>query len=182
MSKTWFIADTHFSHANIIKYDERPFKDIQEMDEEIIKRWNKVVNNGDTVWFLGDFCFINKTDYIKNLVSRLKGRKYLVMGNHDSKSVGFYYTCGFERVYDHPVIVKNFFILSHEPVYITNKMPYFNIYAHVHNHSAFKDKTHNTCCVSCCRWDYTPIRIPEFDNYVEDERRNPAAEERLSDE
>lgn len=60
MTKTWFISDTHFGHVNILKYDERPFADIEEMNEELIKRWNKKVKNGDTVWFLGDFAMFNK--------------------------------------------------------------------------------------------------------------------------
>lgn len=165
MTKTWFISDTHFGHVNILKYDERPFNDIEDMKEEIIKRWNKKVKNGDTVWFLGDFAMFNKKEYIQPIVKRLNGIKNIVMGNHDTKSPQFYRDCGFNEAYDHPVILKDFFILSHEPMFITENMPYFNIYGHVHNHSAFQDKTENSCCVSCCRWNYEPIRIEEFDNY-----------------
>ena len=163
MSKTWFTADTHFGHANVIKYDDRPFADLTEMEDEIIKRWNKKVKNGDTVWFLGDFAFSNKLDYIKPILKRLNGQKYMVMGNHDTKSPQFYRDCGFIEVYNHPVILKDFFILSHRPMFITENMPYFNIYGHVHNHSAFLDKTLNSCCVCCCRWNYEPIQIEEFD-------------------
>lgn len=166
MTKTWFISDTHFGHANILKYDERPFADLEEMQEEIIKRWNKKVKNGDTVWFLGDFAFTNKKDYIQPILKRLNGIKNIVMGNHDTKSPQFYRDCGFNEAYNHPIILRNFFILSHEPMFITQNMPYFNIYGHVHNHPAYINKTENTCCVCCSRWNYEPIRIDEFDKYV----------------
>lgn len=165
MSKTWFISDTHFGHSNIIKYDERPFGDIKQMEDALVENWNKKVKPGDTVWFLGDFAFINKRDYIEPIVRRLNGIKNIVLGNHDTKSTQFYRDCGFNEAYNHPVILKNFFILSHEPVFITENMPYFNIYGHVHNHSAYTTKTKNTCCVCCSRWNYEPVRVPEFDGY-----------------
>lgn len=168
MPKTFFIGDTHFSHQNVIAYDNRPFSSYQEMDEELVRRWNSVVKQGDTVWFLGDFTLSHRVDVIERFARRLKGRKNIILGNHDKRPVKTYYDVGFERVYDHPVIIKDFFILSHKPMFITPEMPYYNIYAHVHNHSAYETKTNNTCCVSCCRWDYKPIRIPEFDNYTPD--------------
>lgn len=163
MNKTWFIADTHFNHKNVIDYDHRPFADVSEMENEIVSRWNKRVNNGDIVWMLGDFDFRPNKDTTRSILKRLKGRKFLVKGNHDVKSNNFYRECGFEEVYDKPIILKDYFILSHEPIFITKDMPYFNIYGHVHNHTAYKDKTDNSCCVCCCRWNYEPIRIPEFE-------------------
>ena len=73
--KTLFISDTHFGHQNIIKYADRPFLDIDEMDKEMIKRWNKVVHANDTVWFLGDLSCHRSKRYMKKVLKKLKGHK-----------------------------------------------------------------------------------------------------------
>lgn len=51
----WFIADTHFSHFNIIRYTGRPFSNVEEMDQTLIRNWNSLVEDEDLVFFLGDF-------------------------------------------------------------------------------------------------------------------------------
>lgn len=78
---TWFTADEHFGHANIIKYCDRPFASVQEMDEEIIRRHNSVVREGETVYHLGDFSFRNRDHW----ASRLNGNHIFLRGNHDSR-------------------------------------------------------------------------------------------------
>lgn len=82
MNRVWVIADTHFGHSRILEFEPeaRPFSSIEEHDEEIIDRWNGVVKQRDTVWHLGDVAFGKKNI---NLISRLKGIKRLVLGNHD---------------------------------------------------------------------------------------------------
>lgn len=165
MNKTFFTADQHFGHANVIKYDDRPFDNVNEMDREMISRWNKAVKKNDVVWLLGDLCLSTNSQYINTLVKKLNGRKYLVMGNHDAKSVRFYYEAGFERVYDHPVLLLDYFILSHEPVFLPEGSPFFNIHGHVHNHELYPTESDRSCCISCCRWNYEPVRLPVFENY-----------------
>lgn len=78
---TWFTADTHFGHTNIIKYCNRPFNTIEEMDSEIIFRWNSVVKDGDVVYHLGDFCFGKPISYIE----RLNGYLKIIPGSHDKE-------------------------------------------------------------------------------------------------
>mgnify|MGYP001318803518 CR=1 FL=1 len=78
----FFIADTHFGHQNIIQYDNRPFKSVEEMDAEMIRRWNLRVSGGDTVYILGDFSWYN-TRKTTELLRRLNGSKRLIKGNHD---------------------------------------------------------------------------------------------------
>ncbi len=80
----YFIADTHFNHANIIKYCNRPFNDTYEMNEYIVKKWNSVVEDDDIVYHLGDVGFGSLRE-VKSLVERLNGTKILLRGNNDFK-------------------------------------------------------------------------------------------------
>ena len=86
--KVWFTSDLQFWHKNICKYCNRPYESVEEMNEAIIQNWNAVVKDDDIVFVLGDlgFCGIEK---LKPLLERLKGKKYLVQGNHDSDKVVF---------------------------------------------------------------------------------------------
>ena len=78
----YFISDTHFYHKKIIKYVNRPFKDVEEMNNTLINNWNKRVKHKDEVYILGDFSFGNKEQTL-DLLNKLNGRKYLIKGNHD---------------------------------------------------------------------------------------------------
>ena len=154
MSKIYFIADTHFGDETIIKYENRPFCSVREMDEEMIKRWNAVVADEDEVYVLGDF---GADGYEGEVLSKLHGTKYLVKGNHDAKPNAKYREFGFEEVYDRPVIIENFWILSHDALYVNTNMPYANLFGHVHNHPMIKDYSSHHYCVSVERINYTPI-------------------------
>ncbi|MDQ6798220.1 MAG: metallophosphoesterase [Actinomycetota bacterium] len=79
---TWFTADLHLGHSNIIGYCNRPFADVAAMNDEIVRRWNDVVAEEDTVWVLGDVA-LGPIDRTLALVDGLVGRKVLVAGNHD---------------------------------------------------------------------------------------------------
>ena len=59
--KVFYIADLHFGHKNIIRYDNRPFKTVEEMDRALIERWNKAVSKNDTVFILGDISWHDET-------------------------------------------------------------------------------------------------------------------------
>jgi len=82
----WFTSDTHFGHANIIKYCKRPFKDVEEMNKTLIINWNSVVRPNDTVYHLGDFAFDDPRKYIETLW----GDILFVSGNHDKQLLNFY--------------------------------------------------------------------------------------------
>jgi calcineurin-like phosphoesterase family protein len=79
----WFTSDTHLGHYNIIKYCNRPFTSVQQMDETIIRNWNSVVQPEDTIYHLGDFTFYREEEKVLNLLRRLNGTKIFVFGNHD---------------------------------------------------------------------------------------------------
>jgi calcineurin-like phosphoesterase family protein len=129
------------------------------MNNRLIENWNNVVAKDDIVWHLGDFAMGNKEE-ITNLVDRLNGRIFLILGNHDNHSIKWYYDCGFERVYDHPIIIDDYFILSHKPRTVGANL-YGYIYGHVHNDDLYKDYTSNSICVSVERINYTPIKLED---------------------
>lgn len=81
MKKYFFTSDYHFGHNNIIRYDDRPFKDVHHMAETIIENHNSVVSNEDEYYFLGDFCFNRK--YTEGYLERMNGKKFFIKGNHD---------------------------------------------------------------------------------------------------
>ncbi len=78
-----FTSDLHIGHRNIIKLCNRPFSSLEEMDESLIENWNQVVTNGDTIYVVGDLMF--RTQTAPNcILRRLKGKKHLIVGNHDN--------------------------------------------------------------------------------------------------
>lgn len=79
----FYISDLHFSHKNIIGYDNRPYFTVGEMNQALIDNWNGAVKNGDTVFVLGDFHWGNKKEWI-GVLEQLNGDKVLVYGNHDA--------------------------------------------------------------------------------------------------
>lgn len=101
---TWYTADLHFGHENIIRLCNRPFSDAAAMDAELTDAWNRCVRPGDTVWVLGDVALSTRR---LSLVARLSGRKILVAGNHDTcweghkrwrGAVAAYFDAGFDEV------------------------------------------------------------------------------------
>lgn len=163
----FFIADTHFGDDDIRRYENRPFKDTDEMDRVIADNWNRVVSEEDEVFLLGD---IGDVKSLENL----KGKKFLIKGNHDTMTNEEYRTLGFCEVYDRPVIFESFWILSHEPLYVNRNMPYANIFGHIHNDPAYRSVSSRSRCVSVERILYTPISFEQIVSEVkkEDERES----------
>lgn len=159
----YFIADTHFSEENIILYENRPFRNVQEMDSELVIRWNNTVNSNDTVYVLGDFGAAGNE---KDVLNSLNGDKFLIKGNHDTNSNTYYREAGFKEVSALPVILDSFWILSHEPLYVNKNMPYANIFGHVHNSPVFKTYSSQHYCVSAERTDYAPLAFEKIISMV----------------
>lgn len=156
----YFIADTHFYHHNIIKHCNRPFNDVIEMNEYIISQWNNTVNNNDTVYHLGDFAFHVSKKKLIDLISRLNGYKILVKGNHDKKSLTFWRRCGFDEVYNDPIILNNRYLLSHRPV---DTFSFYNIHGHTHNKPKPELYIPFSFCVSVEMINYKPISLEEIE-------------------
>ena len=166
---TYFIADTHFGDDAILRYENRPFKTVDEMDSALISNWNGIICENDEVYILGDFGACGKE---KEILSKLNGTKYLIKGNHDIKSNAEYRKSGFKEVYDLPVIFNNYWILSHDAIYVNINMPYVNLFGHVHNNPIIKDYSGHHFCVSSERIQYTPILFDEIAKRVKEASSN----------
>ena len=152
MNNIWFISDTHFNHTNVIKYSDRPFTTVEEMNEFIIQQWNKKVKKYDIVWHLGDVALHTKPEELALIMNRLNGRKFLVKGNHDNWPHCAYMEVGFEKVFDYPV-VWNGWVLSHRPSEFTP-----NVHGHTHNIPSVSPFIN----VSVEQIEYTPISATEI--------------------
>ena len=111
----WFTSDTHFSHENIIKFCKRPFANADEMNEEMIKRWNERVKPGDIVYHLGDFAW-GGSEVWNSILDRLNGEIHLILGNHDLKNMRQGYITKFASV------------SFQKQIYVENRLVYLNHY------------------------------------------------------
>ena len=85
---TYLTADPHFGHGKMISTGARPFGSVDEMNRVLIENWNKVVNDKDVVWVIGDFAFNMTEREVAEVFYALKGRLRLVLGNHDYDNSG----------------------------------------------------------------------------------------------
>lgn len=157
----WFTSDTHFGHAKVIEYCNRPFANIQEMDKELIKRWNSKVKSRDLVWHLGDFALASK-EYVAKIVSQLNGEIRLIKGNHDTRSSQWFRDIGFAVVYDYPIIYEEFIVLSHEPMPFIPSAGMINLHGHIHNSLMFQTWGERCACMCVERHNYAPVHIKEI--------------------
>lgn len=181
MSQYWWTSDTHFGHANIIKYCNRPFKDVEEMNNTLIKNINEIVKPEDIVFFLGDFCFKNspggkqgeglniKADYY---IKQLNGRWIFVKGNHDRNNS--LKTC-IEKVY-----IKHGgyrMCMIHNPDHADPTVP-INICGHVHHHWKFKKLNEHSDLINVGVdvWNFRPVDfntiMKEYHKWTKTGRKN----------
>ena len=153
----FFISDHHFNHKHIIKFSDRPFRDLDEMENKLVELHNMVVSDNDVVVFVGDFGFCNM-GIGKRILERLNGYKILVMGNHDIhhgkfKNFGYdeVFTCK-EMIYD-GVELK----ITHFP--LEESVDGLNIHGHVHVGAIFFKDTKYHYNVNCEFINYTPKRL-----------------------
>ena len=139
----YYTSDLHFNHTNIIKYEDRPFKDSKEMDEFLIQKWNDRVLKGDEVYVLGDFAFSDGL-YANDLLKRLNGQKFLIKGNHDKfLQDGAFNRSLFVWIRDYAKINDdgNKVILFHYPIAVWDCCHHGSIHLYGHVHSN-KDNHH----------------------------------------
>ena len=80
MAKIFFIADLHFGHKDVIAFDKRPFTNVEEMEAEMIRRWNSRVSDGDHCFVIGDMFGGVNTAHAGEIVRALNGRIHLIRG------------------------------------------------------------------------------------------------------
>lgn len=168
MSKIFVIADTHFGDKNIIKYEKRPFVNVEDMDEKLISLWNNTVKENDIVFHLGDVG-VYPLPKMKAIIERLNGKKILILGNHDDYlTLNEWMECGFSEVYKYPIIYNEFIVMQHcPPQYINLETPYFYVYGHVHGTEMYPSITKKSACVSVERWNYCPVEFQYLKDCVE---------------
>lgn len=138
----YFTSDQHFGHANVIKYTNRPFKSVEEMDEELIKRWNERIKFNDLVYHLGDFSLL-PYKHVYNYLDRLNGTICVIPGSHDKRWVR--HANNFVNVTILPSLItyifKDFpFILCHYPMLSWDRSHYGSIHLHGHSHGTIPNE------------------------------------------
>lgn len=166
----FYTSDTHFFHRNVIDYCKRPFSSVEEMNQEMIRRWNSTVNPSDTVFHLGDFSFGKRT-LTREVLDQLHGDIILIVGNHDSSRI-------------RPLFKKTFLqwntkmanqdvTLSHYPfedLRFPERSPknerQWLLHGHVHSGWKQKDKMIN---VGVDVWDFYPVSETQIISLIQDE-------------
>lgn len=157
------VSDTHFGHANILKFTDsttgarvRPlWESVDDMDEHMIDRWNSTVRDQDIVYHLGDVYFRNGN----SILPRLRGRKRLILGNHDNGKDQNLYKY-FEKIMMWRMFPEFNCVLTHVPIHESGlfKVQY-NLHGHIHQNPSPSER-HINCCVEV--QDYTPRSIEEL--------------------
>lgn len=157
---SFFTADSHFSHASILRMSGRPFGSIEEHDEFLVEAWNTVVGVRDEVWHLGDFALGASPERCAEIFRRLRGRKHLVRGNHDRKrttDLGWYSQQDLASV----VVEGQRLILCHYGMRAWPGAFRGSLHLYGHTHGLLPD-TSRSCDVGVDRWSYRPVRLAEI--------------------
>ena len=162
----WFTADTHFGHANIIRYTGRPFSSADEMDEALIHRWNDRVKPGDHVYHLGDVGLCS-TERLAGILDRLKGQIHWIQGNHDKTAWAL--QDRFASVSPLKEIKvqdpsqpgkKRLVVLCHYALRVWNKSHHGSWHLYGHSHGELPELPDRLCLdvgVDC--WDFAPVSL-----------------------
>jgi len=157
---TYFTADPHWDHKNVIKFCKRPFKDVQDMNETMIKNWNDLVQPDDTVYVLGDVQFNSDPD---KFLSRLTGKKVLIIGNHDYQHNSVLQSDHWESVHDALLVnVQNTMIyLHHYACRVWPRAHKGSLHLYGHSHGRLPGNS-QSLDVGVDAWNFTPVTLTEI--------------------
>jgi calcineurin-like phosphoesterase family protein len=174
MSNTFFVSDTHWGHANIIKYSQRPFANVDEMNEGLIANWNAVVKENDTVWHLGDFAFMPIKPF-KEVLRRLNGHIHVVLGNHDSVIENhrddLFYGGKLDSIQNYAEVKVDgrFIVLFHYGQRVWNRSHHGSIHLYGHSHGSLPPYGLSVDIGVDCKEitsEYRPIHFDEVASYM----------------
>lgn len=165
MADIWVTSDSHLNHTNILKFlgkDGKPFRDFNDvthMNETIVYNWNKVVKPEDKVYHLGDVYFGNQGE-ADTLLSRLMGKKRLIVGNHDViYGKGNILQKHFQKIYMWRLFKEFNMCLTHVPIHPDSfRKVSYNVHGHIHEKDSPGPQYINVCVE---KTDYTPVHIEE---------------------
>lgn len=151
----YYISDMHLfcksqTQEGRLNFDNRPFRDIDEMHQHFLQCWNTKVTNGDTVYILGDMSLRGRNDALIALVAKLKGKKVLIKGNHDDLS-DYRYRQLFQEVCDYKEINDSYegkaykLVLSHYPILMWNGQHNGTILLYGHTHMSAEEHFFQSC-------------------------------------
>lgn len=168
----WVTSDLHFCHNRDFIYNPRGFDNVNDMNEVIVKNWNKVVQPEDTVYLLGDIMLNDNSKGIK-LLKSLKGHIHIIRGNHDTETrCELYETCWNVDKVDYVTMFKyngiNFYC-SHYPTITENfgeefklKTAVINLYGHTHQKTNFYNDAFFMYHVGVDSHNCTPVSIEQI--------------------
>lgn len=166
----YYIADCHFGDEKVINFSLRPFTSVVEMDEAMIRNWNRTVHDWDDVYIVGDLIY--RSECPEEYLKRLKGRLHLVCGNHDRQikenpALREY----FVEVTDYMVIKDggHRLVLFHYPLLEWDGYYYgsWHLFGHIHNHcSLTQERAAILPKALNCGVDVTNFRPLTFDELV----------------
>jgi calcineurin-like phosphoesterase family protein len=145
MSNIWFTSDHHFGHKNIIKFTNRPFSSVEEMDETLIARWNEKIGAEDIVYHLGDFA-LTSSSKLRDILKRLNGKIHLITGNHETAALEC--KAQFEWIKDYYELTvedadaykgQRFIVLFHYAMRVWNASHHGSWHLYGHSHGDLPD-------------------------------------------
>lgn len=158
--ETFFTSDTHFYHKNIIELCKRPYRDIEQMHEEMVNSWNSVVSPSDTVYHLGDVAFSREL----GILHRLNGFKHLIYGNHDEMSISSLapYFIDIQR-YKELKLGNQKLVLFHFPIEDWNGKMHGTIHLHGHSHGRAVEAPNRMDVGWDAKWtQYRPVNLQDI--------------------
>jgi len=159
----WYTADTHFGHENVMKFCNRPFSSVQQMDTALIANMRDQVGESDDLWIIGDFAFGPRSKdagYLNSVFEQLPGaRRHLIVGNHDLQptlELGWDTVSPLIELRDRPLKQANTLCLYPMITWNHSRRSALQLFGHVHNNWL---GSRNSVNLGVDVWDFAPVQF-----------------------